>query len=289
MNHTYIDFHTHTTLSDGAYTPQELCRLAQSVGIGILSITDHNYTYDLTQLRKDYPDLFLIQGAEISCLYTDSDGKEAELHVIGLGFDPNNPKIKHILSYNQPDRQPYIDAILDQLRQCGIDLGSYHDLCLLYPNRRQVGRMDIAKMMTDQGYVASVEEAFGEYIGGHGKRKAYVPNPLRYVSLEEAVTAIVDGGGATVLAHLNYYSLSDSENHKLLRYFKELSGANGAMEVYYSRYNQQQRMHLKELADRYGLMYSSASDFHGQSEDETLVNRFCAADCQPLLKFLGAF
>jgi predicted metal-dependent phosphoesterase TrpH len=287
MNHSFIDFHSHTILSDGAFTPWELCILAQEAGIGILSITDHNHAEDLTSLRQAFPALTLIQGAEISCLYTPSQGKTIELHVIGLGFDPNHPKIKDVLARNQPNRQPYVDAILDRLREWGIDLGDYHSLKKLHPNRGHLGRMDIAKLMTDLGYTESVDQAFEEYLGGHGQRKAFVPNTLSYVSLEEAVDAIVSAGGVAVLAHLYYYLLDDAQNHKLLRYFKQLTGNRGGMEVYYSLYDWQQRMELKKLADQYNLMYSAASDFHGQNQKENIFNQFEASSCSQLLQALG--
>jgi predicted metal-dependent phosphoesterase TrpH len=288
MTKPYIDFHTHTTLSDGAYTPMQLCRMAREAGIGTLAITDHNRTYDLTELRSAFPTLRLIQGVEISCLYRDSMGKENEIHVVGLGVDPDNPRLKALLVRNQPDRRPYLNAILDRLRACGIDFGSYDELCKLLPHRQRIGRMDIAKLLMEKGYVSSVEEGFDEYIGAHGKRRAYVPNPGRYVSMEDAVAAVVDAGGAAVLAHLYYYQLNDAENSNLLRHFKSLSGENGGMEVFYSRYTPQQRQVLRSLADRYGLMYSAASDYHGQDENETLTHRFCPADCARLLHFLGA-
>lgn len=287
MDNTYIDFHIHTTQSDGAYTPSEVCRMVNDAGIGILSITDHNYTEDLTELRKEFADLLIVQGAEISCIHTNSVGKKTELHIVGLGFDIDNSKIKKVFAHNQPSRQPYINAILDKLRLCGIELGNYNDLCNAYPNHRQIGRMNIAKTMTERGYVNNIERAFDEYIGAHGKRRAYFPNPLQYVPMEEAITAIIEAGGVAVLAHLNYYCLSDSENNELLHDFKVHSGENGAMEVYYSRYNQMERMQLKTLADKYNLMYSAASDFHGQNENETLVNNFKVSDCSALLKILG--
>lgn len=287
MKETYLDLHTHTVQSDGAYSPLVLCGLAREAKINILAITDHNYTEDLTELRSAWPELRIIQGAEISCLYTDSQGTTRELHVVALGVDRENPKLKAVLAKNQPDRKPYIDAILQRLRHCGIDLGTYEDLCRRNPGKRHIGRMDMAKQMADEGYVASVEEAFDVYVGSHGECKAYVPNPLQYVSVEEAVEAIVDAGGAAVLAHLYYYQLDEAQSRQLLKRFKELAGTNGAMEVFYSRYSQQQRMALKALADEYGLMYSAASDFHGQSENDTLCNGFAAADCLPLLNFLG--
>lgn len=284
----FIDFHAHTTLSDGAYTPEMLCQIARQAGIGTLAITDHNRTDDLTALRSAFPDLRLIQGVEISCLYTDAHGKETEIHVVGLGIDPENPSLKALLARNHPDRSPYFNAILDRLRSCGIDFGDYEALCKLLPHRQRIGRMDIAKLLMERGFVSSVEEGFDEYIGAHGKRRAYVKNPARYVSMEDAVAAVVEAGGAAVLAHLYYYQLNDAENAGLLGHFKEISGENGGMEVFYSRYTPQQRQELKTLADRYCLMYSAASDYHGQDENETLTHRFSAADCARLLHFLGA-
>lgn len=286
MNNTYIDFHTHTTNSDGAYTPVQLCRMARQAGIGVLAITDHNYTEDLTALRAAFRDIYLIQGSEISCIYTDDLGKETELHVVALGFDPANPKLRAVLDRNQPDRQPYIDAILDRLRQCGIDLGTYDDLCKQLGGKRHIGRMDIAKLLMERGDVASIEEAFDEYVGGHGKRRAYVPNKLRYVSLEEAVEAILDAGGVAVLAHLYYFLLNDEENDALLRRFKKLTGKKGAMEVYYSLYDQQQRRSLLALAQEHDLMPSAASDFHGYSDSDTVAHHFESSDCAKLLDLL---
>lgn len=286
MNH-YIDFHSHTTLSDGAYRPAQLCRMAQEAGITTLAITDHNRTDDLTELRNSFPHLHLIQGVEISCRYRTHNGKDTELHVVGLGIDPENPRLKDLLARNHPDRAPYINAILDRLRECGIDLGDYNELCKPNPNKPYIGRMDIAQLLLERGFVSSVQEAFDEYLGAHGKRRAYVPNPARYVSLEEAVAAVVAAGGAAVLAHLYYYLLSDAENDTLLRQFKALSGKNGALEVFYSRYTSEQRKELKALADSHDLMYSAAGDFHGQDRDETLVNRFTAESCEKLLRFLG--
>ena len=287
MKHTYIDLHTHTLRSDGAYTPQQLCAMAQEAGIGILALTEHNYTEDITDLRAQFPQLHLIQGVEIGCMYTDSQGREVEIHVVGLGFDPSHPKIREVLANNDPDRRPYINTILDRLRQCGIDLGSYEDMHRRYPDSRLVGRMNIAKCMKELGYVASVDEGFDRYIGAFGERRAYVPTPIRYVSMEDAVSAVIESGGLPVLAHLYYYDLEEQEYPRLLETFKVLAGEHGAMEVFYERYTQQQREELKQLADRYGLMYSAASDFHGQRERDTLKNGFRSIDCQQLLTHLG--
>ena len=37
-----VDLHTHSTFSDGRYTPSQLVKMAAEAGIGILGITDHD-------------------------------------------------------------------------------------------------------------------------------------------------------------------------------------------------------------------------------------------------------
>ena len=282
MNGPYIDLHTHSCLSDGNLTPEALLTKAREAGIGILALTDHNATGNLTALRAAFPELTLIQGAEITCRYA-----EQELHVVALGIDPDHPAIRRVLARNNPDRRPYLSAILDKLRGLGLDVGTYDDIQAANPESRHFGRMQIAKEMQRRGYVATADEAFDVYMGAHGQRLAYVANPLEYVSLEEGVEAILAAGGLPVLAHL-YYCLLDAEGERtLVRRFKELAGDKAAMEVHYAAYSQAQRESLAAIADEFGLMHSCASDFHGNLEGETLAHGFVRAQCAPLLKALG--
>ena len=282
MKGSYIDLHTHSCLSDGSLTPVELLRAAREAGIGILALTDHNATADLEPLREAFPDLTLIQGAEITCRYLDQ-----ELHVVALGIDPENPKLRAVLRNNQPDRRPYLTAILEKLRALGIDVGTYDELQAANPNSRHFGRMQIAKEMQRRGYVSTADEAFDVYMGAHGQRLAYVANPLKYVTLEEAVEAILDAGGVPVLAHLYYYLLDAEGERALVRRFKELAGEKAAMEVHYAAYSPEQRAALGAIADEFGLMHSCASDFHGNLADETLAHGFRRELCAPLLDALG--
>ena len=287
MKGTYIDLHTHTCLSDGDLTPVELISMARDAGIGILAVTDHNATEDLTAYRAAFPDMTLIQASEITCRYHAPDGAELELHVVALGIDPQNPRIQAVLANNQPDRRPYLTAILDKLLAQGIDVGTYDELQAANARSRHFGRMQIGKEMVKRGYVKTVDEAFDIYMGAHGQRLAYVPNPLKYVTLEEAVDAILSAGGVPVLAHLYYYLLGAEGNRALVRRFKELAGDKAAMEVEYAAYDRAQRDALRAIADEFGLMYSCASDYHGNLEGETLAHKFDPALCAPLLRLLG--
>ena len=282
MNGTYIDLHTHSTLSDGSLAPMALLGAAREAGIGILALTDHNDTEDLTLYRSAFPELTLIQGAEVTCRYLDQ-----ELHVVALGIDPTNENLQAVLRRNRPDRRPYLTAILEKLRSLGIDVGTFDELQAANPDSRHFGRMQIGKEMLKRGYVQSVDEAFDVYMGAHGQRLAYVANPLKYVSLEEAVEAILAAGGVPVLAHLYYYLLDAEGERALVRRFKELAGDKAAMEVEYAAYTRRERDALAAVADEFGLMHSCASDFHGNLEGETLCHRFDRSMCAPLLQMLG--
>ena len=282
MKGSYIDLHTHSCLSDGSLTPVELLTAARDAGIGILALTDHNATADLSPLQAAFPELTLIQGAEITCRYLDQ-----ELHVVALGIDPENAQLRAVLRNNQPDRRPYLSAILEKLRALGIDVGTYDELQAANPNSRHFGRMQIAKEMQRRGYVATADEAFDVYMGAHGQRLAYVANPLKYVTLEEAVEAILNAGGIPVLAHLYYYLLDAEGERALVRRFQELAGEKAAMEVHYAAYTPAQRESLAAIADEFGLMHSCASDFHGNLADETLAHGFRREQCAALLDALG--
>ncbi len=279
----YIDLHTHTSLSDGSLSPQELAQAAKAAGIRILAITDHNSTEDLADLRAQHPDIRFIQGSEITCLYSDSTGKKHELHVVALGFDPYHPAMLELFRCNQPDRRPYINRILERLRDHDIHIGTYEDLQKANPESHHFGRMQIAIRMKEHGYVASINEAFDRYLGAHGERLAYVPNPLHYVSLEQAISAILAAGGIPVLAHLFYYRLSAEENLLLVHRFRDLAGEHAAMEVEYGHYDRAQRDALGEIADRCGLLWSCASDYHGSDDTDTLAYHFPVKRFRPLL------
>lgn len=282
----YLDFHVHSNLSDGVHSVQDLMEQAQKCGIDLMAITDHNYTMDLQQLKKDYPHITLIQGSEVSCKYKASNKEEQELHVVALGFNPENEKMKKVLAKNQPDRRPYLNRILARLAECGIHIGTYEELVKDYPESKHVGRCQIAMKMKRLGYVETSEEAFDKYIGEFGERRAYVKSPLDYISLEECIDAILDANGIAILAHLYYYRLDDEGNRKLLQYFKELTGEQGGMETDYLRYTEEQRTYLRMLADTYGLLHSAGSDYHGKEEGEVLEGNFLCSDFQPLIRKL---
>ena len=85
------NLHSHSTLSDGRLTPEELVQAYREAGYSILAITDHEAPYDHTDLST--PEFLLLTGYEAyirpshTCAY---DPYKAEVHLNLLAKDPHN-------------------------------------------------------------------------------------------------------------------------------------------------------------------------------------------------------
>jgi len=80
------DLHTHSTASDGSYSPAELVRQASLAGVTVLALTDHDSTQGLREadLTARETGLRLIPAVEIS---TTWQGKS--IHIVGLNVNPD--------------------------------------------------------------------------------------------------------------------------------------------------------------------------------------------------------
>ena len=94
-----INFHLHSTYSDGSLTAIEIYKQAIELNIDHYAITDHHSVDAYIELSKSNDSIYkdrsnfpkLWTGIEITCLL-----KGCLVHVLGLGF---NPKSKYLLPY----------------------------------------------------------------------------------------------------------------------------------------------------------------------------------------------
>lgn len=261
-----IDLHCHSTLSDGVLSPEELIEFAIASGLKVLAITDHNCINEKHhELGEKYRETISLPTAcEFSCGYKTITGRVIQVHINGIGFGHNDKDILRITEYNNKAMRPYVEGILKKLKTvCGIDLCTYEEL-VIRSSSKSIGRKHIAVEMQRQGFINDLDEAFDRYIGD-GK-PAYISNATRYAPLKEVVQAIVNSDGIAVINHLYNYNLSFVEIDALLKDFKSIARTHGALEVYYSAYNEEQQLFLKKLADSYGLLYSCGSDYHGDKD-----------------------
>lgn len=260
-----VDLHVHSTISDGIYTPDELIQRAIEERIQVLCITDHNaVNKNLHTIRRKYPQIILPTGCEFSCQYKTSKGRVTQIHLGGIGFNMYDKDIQRILSHNQNSMRPYVERVLLKLKtECGIDLCNYDEL-RARSGSVTVGRKHIAVEMVRQGFAKDVDDAFDTYLGKN--KPAFVTNAAFYAPLSEVAAAVTGTGGIASICHLFDYKFDSEETNELLSYFKRITHNQGAIEVFYSSYTEDQKEVLKLMTLNYGLLPSAGSDFHGDGK-----------------------
>ena len=89
--------------------------------------------------------------------------------------------------------------------------------------------------------------------------KTYVP--MKNVSEEQGIQAIIKSGGIPVLAHINYLKQNKDETEKTV---KRLMGYGlRGIEVFYSGYDKSTERLAHEISEKFNLIKSGGTDFHG--------------------------
>jgi 3',5'-nucleoside bisphosphate phosphatase len=248
----FADLHTHTTASDGLDAPVELVQRAREVGLSAIAIADHD-TVDahLSLTNQDTRGLSVIPAIEMS-----ANVGTAEVHILGYFIDPASQYLAESLAQLRRQRLRRVERFALRLTELGLPLTL--DDVMARATGESVGRPHIARAMIDRGYVASVNEAFDQYLAGG--RPAFVPRDD--VTPEWSIELIHRSGGVAVLAHPYTTGEPAAMMDRLLP-----AGLDGA-EVEYGAYDETHRALLRELAAERSLIATGGSDFHGAEHRE---------------------
>ena len=115
------DFHAHSNVSDGTFTPEELVAEAARRGVAVMAITDHDDVRgaEPAALRGRELGVEVVPGVEISV--SEAEG-ETQMHVLGLGVDPSDATLCERLERARGERQRRVVQIVDRLREAGVPL-----------------------------------------------------------------------------------------------------------------------------------------------------------------------
>jgi len=244
-----VDLHMHSTASDGRLTPEDVVRKSAENGLTVIALTDHDTVDGIAPAlvaAKAFPWLKVIPGIEIS-----TDFPDGEVHVLGYFIDYTDPEFATRLERMRHSRRGRAQGMIAKLRDLGIHIEWQQVLEIA--GSGSIGRPHIAQAMLDKGYIASIKEAFTKYIGRGGP--AYVEREK--ITPVEAVELILRTKGLPVLAHP--LTISDPETMVV-----ELKAAGlVGIEAYYNGYTADEISRLVNLADKYGLIASGGSDYHG--------------------------
>ncbi|MGE4282532.1 MAG: PHP domain-containing protein [Clostridia bacterium] len=249
----HIDLHVHTTASDGSMTPSEVVRHAVQKRLAAIAITDHDTVEGIEEalIQGHLSDIEVIPGIEISVDYRD------EMHILGYYIDIYSQKFITILNQLNNFREERNPKIIKKLNDLGMSI-SFEEVEA--KAGRVVGRPHIARVMVEKGYVDNVNQAFYEYL--NTGKPAYIER--KKLSQQEGIRLIKNAGGIAILAHPIYLEKGGANLDMLLPKLIEY-GLDG-LEVYYSDYTSEDTHKYLKLADKYNLVATGGSDFHGRSK-----------------------
>jgi predicted metal-dependent phosphoesterase TrpH len=258
---TYLnaDLHCHSVVSDGTLAPEDLAARAKANGVELWSLTDHDEIGGQHRAAAAARALGMayLTGTEISVSFAGTT-----VHIVGLGFDPDDAQLAQGLAATRGGRGGRARAMAEQLAQAGIH-GAYEGALQFVGNPELISRTHFARFLVESRVCRDTAEVFRKYLT-EGK-PGYVPH--HWASLGDAVRWITEAGGMAVIAHPARYRLSANEEYALFSEFKAHGGQG--VEVVTGSHSAAEYMTYGAMAQEFGLAASRGSDFHSPNESHT--------------------
>lgn len=251
------DLHTHTTASDGTFSPTELVCAAKEIGLELLAVTDHDTVAGVAEAQREAErvGLRLLPGVELS-----AEGAPGKCHLLGLGIDPENAMLLETLARLSANRRARNEKIIGRLNSLGVNV-TYDEVVAVAPPGANVGRPHFAQLLVQRGVVPDTNSAFQRYLADDGP--AYVEKAT--LTPAECANLIHGAGGLCFVAHPGLLKLPAHETieARLLAYIS--AGVDG-IEAYYSQHSPADEARFLRLAEKHSWPVCGGSDFHGAAK-----------------------
>ncbi|WP_160684111.1 PHP domain-containing protein [Clostridium sp. C2-6-12] len=258
-----IDLHTHTNISDGASTPKKLIEDAALENIKAIALTDHDNIAGIKEAAKYAKEnnIDFLSGIEISSLYKDG----RILHILGLGIDIENEDFLEAFYNMKRAREDGIKHILMEINKKGINISI--DELKRNSLSKYLDRYDIYRYFIKNSICNSPQEIWDKYL-----------DPIPYkegelIKVKDSINIIKKAGGVSFLAHYNKsIGFGGLNNHKIEKEIKNLIdlGLDG-VEKYYPSYTQEDYIFLDYIINKYNMIYSGGTDYHGGNRPEIKI------------------
>lgn len=247
------DLHTHTTASDGQYTPGDLVRKAAELGVECLAITDHDTMDGVEEACEtgQAVGLSVLRGVELGAK------EDRHMHILGLGLAADYGPLADLCARLRQGRDERKFRIIDFLKEKGIsvDLKEVEAVA----GGDVIARPHFAQVMLRHGYVSNIREAFDCYLD----TDEYQRIERFKADAPTCIETIHQSGGKAVLAHPYQLGFSDKKLFETLQWLKNC-GLDG-LECWYPRHTPQMVQTFLTMAKELDLCISGGSDFHGET------------------------
>lgn len=260
------DLHCHTSYSDGSLSLESLALTAQRAGLDYIAITDHDTidTFDeIDRLQPNFKIKF-IKGVELSA------------------YDYKRNRKVHILCYLPILRElikEHCEKLSKDRRECALKMAemvseiyplSVDDVLFYARYSKSLYKQHIVHALADRGYTNTIfGELYNKLFDSHtGSCYLSCSAPDVYKVIE----MVGKSGGIAILAHPGVYN-----SYELAEELCE-QGLIDGIEVNHSRNKMGDFNRLTKLADKYHLIKTGGSDFHGFYSSKPVQIGSCTTD-----------
>lgn len=254
-----IDLHTHSSVSDGTEIPGDLVRSAAAQGLGVVALTDHDATSGWAEAAEAVSGtgMTLVPGMELSTRVGLNS-----VHMLGYLFDPANEALVRETDRLRQDRLHRAERMVKRI-SADYDL-TWADVLAQASEGATLGRPHIADALVAKGYARDRSAAFAGIL--HWRSGYYepheAPSPLTGVRL------IREAGGVPVLAHPA--TRGRDANLPRTHLLELIEAGLGGVEIEHRENTDGGKETLRELAERYDLIVTGSSDYHGDGKPNRL-------------------
>lgn len=249
-----VDFHVHTSASDGILSPRDIVKRAKMNGVKFLAITDHDTLTGLDEAISEglNQKIKVIPGIELSTQHNNES-----VHVLGFfkGNSFKNSELIHELNKIKNHRIIRAKKIIEKLKdEFNISINSDD---IVKHSKDTVARPHIARAIINAGYDYSQDYIFDNFIGKGCK--AYVPT-LK-LSTEDGVHLLKKYNALVFLAHpklINQSSIKDFLNMNF-----------DGIEAVYCQNTTDETTYYLNIVNTNNILSSCGSDFHGDIVNDT--------------------
>lgn len=250
-----VDFHVHSTASDGTCSPAELAEKA--CDFTAIALTDHDNCDGLADWTG-------IAGVELSIEPGEGFDK---FHLLGLGIDPENAGLKLFLKRVLDGRNARNERIVSNFRRLGIEMTDIES----YAHGEVLARPHFARWLVDHGCATDIKDAFAKYLLPDSPTETRCYEERWHPPQEEAFRVIHGAGGICVMAHPKYWrtdwkttGCDFAAAERELAALKE-RGLDGVEALYQANTNEE-NVAFTRIATKLGYLKSAGSDFHGANK-----------------------
>lgn len=246
------DLHTHTTASDGAFSPEKLIKHASQKGLETIAITDHDTIKGYLEAKPIAKELGLelLPGVEITASWM-----RMEVHILAYCFDEEDIGVLNLLLGQKRARKKRMISIVDHLQKQGVDIDI--EEVKAEAGRGNIGRPHAAEVLVNKKIVASFGEAFIRYLSSDKLKDI----ETEYSTLENVIEVVQNAGGILSIAHPGPIYSSRQVN-------KMISLGIDGIECIHPSHNFTVQRNFTKTASSNNLLITGGSDFHGKGKTD---------------------